>query len=125
MLLESLGEVGVAVVGLPHLELALVIFMGRGQMYSAPLCFSPALILLLFRRMIISFCSALIVGMRRGFVQRAPPGRLFFPGLLVVGVVLGAMLLAVSKLPTDVALYTVEVILCLHGDTASCNRWRA
>ena len=54
-------------------------------------------------------------------MQRALLGRPFFPGLLVVGVVHGTMLLTVSKLPADVALHTVEVILCLYGDTASCT----
>ena len=72
--------------------------------------------------MLLSFFSALIIELRRSFVHRVPFGRPFFPGLLVVGVVLGTVLLVVSELPADVTLYTVAVILCLQGDTAPGNR---
>ena len=69
------------------------------------------MLLVLFQRILLSFCSALIVGMRRNFVQGAPLGRPFFPGLVELGVVVGVLLLVVSKLPADVSLHTLEVIL--------------
>ena len=123
MLRRKNGEVGDAVVGLRLLELALIICMRRTKSdVLSTTWFPSALLLLLLQRMLLSFCSALIVGMRRSFVQRAPFERPFFPGLLPVGVVLGTMPLAVSKRPADVALRTVEIVLCLHGDTAPCNR---
>ena len=96
VLLKLHAEVSVAAVGLPRLEYALVVGMERSYMYQAPFGSSSAFVRLL-RRVI-----------------------LFSLGLVVVGVVLGAIRLAVSKFPADI---TLEVFLSLHGDTASCNRW--
>ena len=61
--------------------------------------------------------------MRRCLVKRDPCGEPSSPRLLVVWVLLEALLLAVSNLPTDVTLHTVEVILRLYGNVAARN-WR-
>lgn len=70
--------------------------------------------------MLRSLRSALVVGMGRHLMQRAPLKGPSFRVILVVMVLLGAHLLAVFKFPVDrctEVLQAAEIILRLHVDT--------